>query len=168
MSEEILSDVVERAEVERQNRQALSQLAGKYRLWIPQRDYDKWRPTVETTGTIAGLWHLGDLRCIATDGLQAHFVRVDGSIFTGHVQHFKWDVAVESMVPYTKEDGSIGWFKSIKDSGAPAALYRKTPQPRPAREAKPKLSLAEKALKVLKQAQARFAQGAAQRQGKER
>lgn len=151
-NDEILSDAAERAKVDQENRDALAKLSLKYSLYIPQRDYDKWRPTVETSGTIAGLWHLGDLRCIATDGLQAYFLRVDNSLFIGHVQHFEWDVPVVSMVPYRKEDGEIGWFKSVKDHGAPAALFRKEPKAKAAKPKKPKLSLAEKALKVLQKA----------------
>lgn len=150
--DEILSDAAKRAEVDQMNRDALAKLALKWNLFIPQKDYDKWRPTVETSGTIAGLYHLGDLTCIATDGLQAFFVDTNGCIFTGHIQHFEWDVPVVSMVPYHKEDGTTGWFKSVKDHGAPAALFRKEPKPRVAKPKKPKLSLAEKALNVLKKA----------------
>lgn len=125
-----LEDTMERDEVARLNRDSLSALIEQHKLYISQRDIDRWRPTVPTSGTIDGFYDLGEMVCIATDGLQAYFLLPSGQPFIGHVQMFHWDVPVVSMVPYVDESGQVRFFKSVKDQGAPAALHRRTPKPK--------------------------------------
>lgn len=124
-------DTIERDEVTRKNGDALSALTAKHRLFIPQRDFARWRPTVPTSGTIDGFYDLGSLTCIATDGLQAWFLR-EGDLppMIGHVHWFRWDVPVVRMVPYVKSTGEMGYFKSVKDCGTPSALFSKQAKPR--------------------------------------
>jgi hypothetical protein len=86
-----LEDMQKRDEANRKNRALLVRLCNKHGLFIPQRDFDKWRPTVETTGEVEGFWHLGQLRCIATDGLQAWFLTIDDCPWIGHIGNFVWD-----------------------------------------------------------------------------
>lgn len=144
-----LADMVERDNVAKLNRDSLFRLIEQYKLYIPQRDLDRWRPTVPTLGTIDGFYDLGDMTCVATDGLQAYFVMADGRPWLGHVQMFHWAEPVVSMVPYYK-DGETKFFKSVKDQGAPAALHRKNPKPRPARVKKaPKKSKRQMLLESL-------------------
>lgn len=123
-------DTIERDEVSRLNRDGILSLIELHKLFIPRRDMDRWRPTVPTSGTIDGFFDLGDMLCIATDGLQAYFILPDGRPWLGHVQMFHWTEPVVSMVPYIDEHGQQRFFKSVKDQGAPAALYRKTPKPK--------------------------------------
>lgn len=128
-------DTIERDEVARKNAAALSLLVRDHSLFISHRDFDRWRPTVATSGMIDGFYDLGTLTCVATDGLQAWFLREAGERpWFGHVQFFKWDVPVVRMVPYTRADGSQGMFKSVKEQGAPSALYGRTPKVRAHRE----------------------------------
>lgn len=142
-------ETVARDEVVRKNTDALSALIAQHKLFISQRDFDRWRPTVPTSGTIDGFFDLGNMTCIATNGLQAWFLR-EGNCppFLGHVQCFHWDVPVVRMVPYLKPTGETGFFKSVKDQGAPTALYsvqrpqrqrtaasKKNPSPRAKRRA---------------------------------
>lgn len=122
---------IARDEVARKNSDLLSVLVAKHSLFIPQRDFDRWRPTVETSGSIGGFFDLGNMTCIATDGLQAWFLlESNRPPFLGHVQHFHWDVPVVRMVPYVKANGEQGFFKSVKDCSAPSAMFGLPPKPR--------------------------------------
>lgn len=128
-------DTIDRDEVQRKNSNALSELVRLHALSISNRDFDRWRPTVPTSGYIDGFFDLGNLTCVATDGLQAWFTREsDERPHIGHVQFFRWDVPVIKMVPYMKPSGEVGFFKSVKDQGAPSALYGMPPRARPASE----------------------------------
>jgi hypothetical protein len=143
-----------RGEIDQKNRDRLVGLCNRHGLFIPQRDFDKWRPTVETTGEVDGFWHLGQLRCIATDGLQAWFLRVDGQPWIGHVGNFHWDEKVVSYVPYINEFGERRFFKSVKDRGAPSAFFGmpKVYRPRVAagvERKKQRLSAQDRAAKLL-------------------
>lgn len=129
-----LEDMVERDDIAKLNRDGMISLIELHKLFIPRRDMDRWRPTVPTSGTIDGYFDLGDMLCIATDGLQAYFILPDGRPWLGHVQMFHWNEPVVSYVPYMDEHGNEKFFKSVKDQGAPSALYRKTPKPKKIRE----------------------------------
>jgi hypothetical protein len=138
-------DTAMRDEVRRLNSDGLSKLQAEYgTIYIPWREYAKWRPTQPTSGLIDGLEHLGELTCLCTDGLQAWFERQNGDVFLGHVGNFRWSEPVISYVPYVDDHGRERFFKSIKDSGAPSTLYRllarpKTPREKKARKKKPGL-----------------------------
>lgn len=124
-------DTIDRDEVAWKNANALSELVRLHALSISNRDFDRWRPTVPTSGYIDGFFDLGNLTCVATDGLQAWFLReADERPHVGHVQFFRWDVPVIKMVPYVKPTGEVGFFKSVKDQGAPSALYGMPPRPK--------------------------------------
>jgi hypothetical protein len=82
--------------------------------------FDQWRPPC-LTGQIEGI--ADGLTCIMTNGLLGYFLRHEGGTLYGHVTHFKWVTAVESMIPYYNEKGEKKYFKSIKDQGAPSALH---------------------------------------------
>jgi hypothetical protein len=128
----------ERELAAQRNRQGFVLLLQKYpSIVIPQKSFDKWRACEVTAGYIRGLEHLGILDCVATDGLQGLFVNMLGEPMLGHVGHFDWNEPVVSFVPYIKESGEVGYFKSEKDHGAPGSLH-KTPRVMKVREPKPK------------------------------
>lgn len=143
-------ETIDRDEVIRANSDELSAVLARHpSIFIPRRDMDKWRPTVETTGSVDGFYHLGSMTCIATDGLQAWFILDDGSTWIGHVGNFHWDVPVVSFVPYIDEHGQERFFKSVKDQGAPSAFARRKQKERKPREKKMKVSLIDKAINAL-------------------
>lgn len=123
-----MRDTMARDEVARLNSNALSALIQQHKLFIPQRDFDRWRPTIPTSGTVDGFFDLGNMLCVATDGLQAWFILEGRPPHLGHVQCFRWDVPVVRMVPFIKPTGETGFFKSVKDHGAPSALFGLTPK----------------------------------------
>lgn len=78
-------------ETRRLNREALVELMKEYKLFIRAADFGNWRPTVRTNGDIPGVT-AADVTIIATDGLLAFFLRPDGDILYGHIQHFTGEV----------------------------------------------------------------------------
>jgi hypothetical protein len=120
-----------------------------HQLFIPRRDIDRWRPTAPTDGTVDGFSDLGTMTCIATDGLRAFYILPDGRTWLGHVQCFHWDVPIITMVPYVDEQGRRRFFKSVKDKGAPSALYRTTPKVRELKQRKVKKSKRKESLESL-------------------
>jgi|SRR5882724_11474660 len=147
MTEEETRD---RDEVSRVNRDQLSAVLARHAdIYISRREMDKWRPTVKTTGSVDGFYHLGTMTCVATDGLQAWFVLDSGKAWIGHVGHFHWDVPVISFVPYIDEHGNEKFFKSVKDQGAPSAFARRKQKERKPREKKAKVSIIDKAINAL-------------------
>lgn len=140
----------ERDEVIRANSDELSRLLGQHGdIYISRKDQDKWRPTVPTSGTVDGFYHLGSMTCIATDGLQAWFLLDSGRAWIGHVMNFHWDVPIISFVPYIDEHGQEKFFKSVKDQGAPSAFARRKPKDRVPREKKEKVSIIDRAINAL-------------------
>lgn len=143
-------ETLERDEVIRANSDELSRLLSVHGdIYIPRKDQDKWRPTVPTSGTVDGFYHLGSLTCVATDGLQGWFIQDNGRAWLAHVEHFHWDVPVVSFVPYIDEHGQERFFKSVKDQGAPSAFARRTQKERKPREKKAKVGLIDQALNAL-------------------
>jgi hypothetical protein len=124
---------------------------GQHGITIPASQIDKWRPTTPTDGVVNGFEHLGDLTCIMTDGMQAYYITVFNKPWLGHIANFRWYEEVVSYVPYLLPNGEQRFFKSVKDSGAPPALYRRTPKPKTVnKSAKPKRpSPVEMALQAL-------------------
>jgi hypothetical protein len=122
------ADTVDRDETDALNRQRMVELMLRHNITIPTREFDKWRPTVETTGRIEGI--ADGLMCIMTNGLLGYFLRHDGGTLYGHMAHFKWDTAVVSYIPYLTEQGEEKFFKSEKQSGVPSAFYKRTPKER--------------------------------------
>jgi hypothetical protein len=112
-------------EVQENANALLGLLAQHPAIHVRFTDLDKWRPVVPTAGTLRGLEHLGEVTCVCTDGVLAWFLREDGWPFHGHVGWFNWTTAITAMVPYRKADGSMGYFKQVRDSGAPSALHGK-------------------------------------------
>lgn len=108
------------------NRRALVELMLKHGITIPAREFDKWRPTVEKTGSIAGV--ADGLMCIMTDGLLGYFLREDREPLYGHIQHFKWDIPDVSYIPYWNEQGEKKFFKQVRDQGAPPPLFKRPPK----------------------------------------
>lgn len=107
------------------NRQGFVLLLQRYPgIVIPQKSFDEWRACEVTAGYIRGLEHLGILDCLATDGLQGLFVNMIGEPMLGHVECFDWNEPVVSYVPYIKPSGEVGYFKSVKDHGAPGSLHK--------------------------------------------
>lgn len=107
------------------NRQGFVLLLQKYpQIVIPQANFDKWRACEVTAGYIRGLEHLGILDCLATDGLQGLFVNMLNEPMLGHVGHFDWNEPQVSFVPYIKKSGEVGYFKSVKEQGAPGSLHK--------------------------------------------
>lgn len=141
-------ETINRDDTAWENAKALSKLMEQHHLFIPARDYPKWRPTVPTAGVVDGFYREASpfsvMTCIATDGILAYFLLADDSTWIGHVGHFRWNEEVVSMVPYLK-NGEVRYFKSVKDCGAPAALFKKTPPPRAesTKKAKPKKAKAK-------------------------
>lgn len=111
------------AATDAENRRSLVELMLEHGITIPQKQWDKWRPTEQKTGMIPGVG-IG-LRCIMTDGLQAYFVRGDKPPMLGHVDWFKWDEPNVSFVPYYDESGQKKFFKVVTDSGAPPSLHKR-------------------------------------------
>lgn len=109
-------------EADRKNRRRLVELMLQHNITLPARSFDKWRPTAEKTGRIDGV--SDGLTCIMTDGLLAYFIREGREPLYGHVAWFKWDDPETSYVPYQKEDGSTGFFKVVRDTGAPSPYFR--------------------------------------------
>jgi hypothetical protein len=122
-------DTMDRDETDRLNRQRMVALMLRHNITIPTREFDKWRPTVETTGRIEGV--SDGLMCIMTNGLLGYFLRADKEPLYGHMAHFMWDTPVVSYIPYLTPEGEERYFKSEKDQGVPAAFYKRTPKERP-------------------------------------
>lgn len=119
-----------RDETDRKNRQELGRLMDKHGLFIRQSELDDWRPTVEETGDIPGV--RDSVTIIATNGIVAYFLLPDDfDVLFGHIQKFTGEVRTKFSMPKDK----------------------------PTKERKP-ATLAEKALKLLQETQARFAQKA--------
>lgn len=133
------------------NRESLFRLIAQYDLHINRRDLDRWRPTIPTQGTIDGFFDLGTMTCVATDGIQAWFLLIDQRPHIGHVQFFHWDNPVVTMVPYLKPSGEVGYFKSVKDQGAPGPLHKRPREhkPRPITKKKKVLSKRKQILDTL-------------------
>lgn len=127
-------DQIDRDDTDKLNRQRMVELMLEHNITIPAKQFDKWRPTEEKTGHIAGV--ANGLKIIMTDGLLGYFIRGDREPLYGHVQHFKWDEPNISFVPYIDEHGEQKFFKQVKDSGAPPALYKRTRKPTPPRKKK--------------------------------
>lgn len=113
----------EGARIRQANSDALVRLMREHRFTLPQRTWDKWRPCVPTKGVVVGVVDR-DVVCVATDGVLGMFVdeRGEWPVLDGHVQWFKWQTPIVTMVPYMK-DGKRRFFKQVKDSGAPATLF---------------------------------------------
>ena len=85
----VCSDVreaIERAEVQRKNIAALSQLMGQYNFQIPSKVFKLWRPTKRNRGQVLGV-HEG-LEIVATDGILGWFITFEGVAWQGHIGHF--------------------------------------------------------------------------------
>lgn len=107
------------------NRRAFVLLLQKYpQITISQGSFDKWRATEVTPGYIRGLEHLGILDCVATDGIMGLFINLLDEPMVGHVGHFDWLEPKVSFVPYIKKSGETGYFKSVKEQGAPGSLHK--------------------------------------------
>lgn len=125
---EALGQSNEQDDVDRKNRQRLVELMLTHNITIPARDFDKWRPTVETTGQIEGV--SDGLMCIMTNGLLGYFLRPDKDPLYGHMSHFMWDTPVVSFIPYLTEQGEERYFKQEKAQGVPSTYFRKEPKPK--------------------------------------
>jgi hypothetical protein len=99
-----------REEVAALNRQRMVHLMLKYGITIHAREFDKWRPTEEISGRIAGIED--GLTCIMTNGLLGYFVRQDESVEVGHVDWFIWDTSG------VNDDGEL------TKKGAPPTYHR--------------------------------------------
>lgn len=127
----------ERELVQNLNEQGMVKVMEQTKLTLHGRNQSKWRPTVPTEGLIEGLEHLGELTCVATDGLLGWFTNAVGETREYHVQFFKWTNPVISMVPYfDAATRQHKFFKSVKDQGAPGARYRMSPKVREVKERK--------------------------------
>lgn len=131
----------------------------EHRFTLPLREFEKWRPTIPTIGSIPGVAER-EMTCVATNGILGIFVQDGFAPLYGHVQHFRWLVPVITMVPYIK-DGQQRFFKQVKDHGAPSILHgkpktstrsgEKAVRTKKAKTSPPKMSV-ELALEVLKKA----------------
>jgi hypothetical protein len=113
-----------REEVAALNRQRMVHLMLKYGITIHAREFDKWRPTEETSGRIAGIED--GLTCIMTNGLLGYFVRQDESVEVGHVDWFIWDTSG------VNDDGEL------TKKGAPPTYYRQTAKSQAKKPRKPR------------------------------
>jgi hypothetical protein len=113
-----------RDERDRLNRQAMVNLMLEHNITIaPASSFDKWRPTERITGSIDGV--SDGLECIMTDGMLGWFLRGDRAPLIGHVQHFIWDKAKITLVPYIDEDtGETKYTKLVAKRGTPPTLYK--------------------------------------------
>jgi hypothetical protein len=112
-----------RDERDRLNRQEMVKLMLAHNITIPARSFDKWRPTERTTGSIDGV--SDGLECIMTDGMLGYFLRGEREPLLGHVQHFIWDKAKITLVPYEDEDTGETQYTSVTTKrGAPPTLYK--------------------------------------------
>lgn len=122
----------ERETVAQKNRQALCDLLDTYGVCLPQKHFDKWRPTQPTAGFINGLWHLGELMCVATDGILGLFVNSVDNAEQYHVTHFMW--ATDVMIEHPYRDALTGRekvFVEVRGDGAPPPLFSLPKQLRP-------------------------------------
>lgn len=145
------AQLAEREEVANQNRQALVGLMEKYKLLLPQRTFDQWKPTRPTVGRIPGVADC--VTCIASDGVLGYFV-FDGPMppLLGHTHRFEWVRPDNILVPYTDASGEVRWLSVSKKSGTPPALFSVTPEHKEKiRVHKPRKSPIQKALDVLAQ-----------------
>lgn len=132
-------DAADRDIVDGRNRAAMSMLMGQHGITIPLSQIDNWRPTTPTDGVVDGFEHLGDLTCIMTDGMQAYYITVFNTVWLGHIQQFRWFEETITHVPYLTPEGEEKTFKRVQNSGAPPALYRRTPKPKTvSKSARPK------------------------------
>lgn len=83
-------DMVERAEVDLKNRNALVELMRQHKLLIPAREFRNWRPTLRVKGQIQGLYD--HVQIIATNGVLGWFLNGDIEPLCGHIQTFDGDV----------------------------------------------------------------------------
>ncbi len=90
-------DTLQRDEVQRLNRDALTSLMRDHNLFIPARDFHIWRPTKRTFGDIQGI--VGEVEIIATNGLLAYFLTATQEVFYGHIQKFSGKVEPLFSVP---------------------------------------------------------------------
>ena len=123
------ADTIDRDETDALNRNRMVELMLRHNITIPTREFDKWRPTVETTGRIEGV--ADGLMCIMTNGLLGYFLRAEGSPLYGHMAHFMWDTPVVSYIPYLTPEGEEKYFKQEKNQGVPGAFYKRTPKDKP-------------------------------------
>jgi hypothetical protein len=136
-----------RDERDRLNRQAMVDLMLTHNITIPARQFDKWRPTERTTGSIDGV--SDGLECIMTDGMLGYFLRGDREPLLGHVGHFIWDKAKITLVKYIDDlTGEEKYATVTAKRGAPPTLYSlsntSTDNKPKVRKSKPK---SEKAIK---------------------
>lgn len=116
-------EMIDREEVARKNYDGLVTVMVKHNFSLNARDFHKWRPTVPTSGRIPGVFE--NVICIATNGLLGQFHK-EGTTqaFEAHVQHFMWDNAIISMVPYyDQKSRRMKYFQNVRDQGAPSTLF---------------------------------------------
>lgn len=101
--------LVERANVQRKNSDALVQLMLEYNFLIPARTFPLWRPTQRTRGAIDGV-HDG-LTLIATDGVLGWFITHEGVPWLGHIQCFS---EVDNIKPLFSFEGQMSSKAKIK------------------------------------------------------
>lgn len=90
-------DTIESDEVAEANRNALVAVQAETGITLRPDDWNKWRPTQRTRGTISGI--PAGVECVATDGNLAIFIVVEaesnprcclGKAFVGHTHRFEW------------------------------------------------------------------------------
>jgi hypothetical protein len=134
-----------REEVAALNRQRMVHLMLKYGITIHAREFDKWRPTEETSGRIMGIED--GLTCIMTNGLLGYFVRQDGSVEVGHVDWFVWDTTgVNDEGELTKKGAPPTFYRAAKT----ASKVKKPRKPRTVITSAQAASIVDKMLKKYK------------------
>jgi len=87
---DINADMIERAEVATENRNALITLMGQHKILIPVRELPLWRPTVRKLGDIDGVAEA--ITIVATNGILGWYLTPDGQAWCGHIQCFTGDI----------------------------------------------------------------------------
>lgn len=95
-SSDALRDAQARERVSNANKQAMFDLLSEFSLRLC-RDIKDWRPCERTRGDILGI--ASGVEILATDGVAGFFLRPDGSVLYGHIQHFTGEVKPLFSVP---------------------------------------------------------------------
>ncbi len=98
-----------RARVRQLNSDAMVAVLNETGMTLPAHTLREWRPTTRVTGYVNGIT-VGNVWCLATNGLLGLFTYWNGVAFLGHIKNFVWTEPVVTMF-------------GVRASGAPAALY---------------------------------------------
>lgn len=102
-----------KADVRSANDDALMRVMLEFGIVLPNGGRN-WRPTVRNMGHIQGF--PSELRILCTDGIVAHFVLNDRSVFYGHIAQFSGEVKTLYSMPARDKVSTSAKPKKERDS----------------------------------------------------